>query len=169
MASKRIVFPAAGLAAVAVAAGGVVAAASSSGSSHSGATGGMTPTANLYGSSMASTMPAPAPKAQSTPMAQAARAATLRLSADPHGQLRFNTNRLTTHPGAVQLVLTNPSSAGMPHGIAIRGGGVNSTGRIVGPGGTSTVTAKLKRGKYTFFCPVPGHAQAGMTGTLTVR
>jgi uncharacterized cupredoxin-like copper-binding protein len=162
MASKRIVFPAAGLAAVAVAAGGVVAAASSSGSSHSGATGGMTPTANLYGSSMASTMPAPAPKAQSTPMAQAARA-------DPHGQLRFNTNRLTTHPGAVQLVLTNPSSAGMPHGIAIRGGGVNSTGRIVGPGGTSTVTAKLKRGKYTFFCPVPGHAQAGMTGTLTVR
>jgi plastocyanin len=164
MASKRIVFPAAGLAAVAVAAGGVV-AASSSGSSHSSAT----PAANLYGGGMASTMAAPAQTPQSPPVAQAARGATLRLSADPHGQLRFNTSRLTAHAGTVRLVLTNPSSAGMPHGIAIRGNGVHSTGKIVGPGGTSTVTAKLKRGKYTFFCPVPGHAQAGMTGTLTVR
>ena len=65
-----------------------------------------------------------------------------------------------------RIVLTNPSSSGMPHGIAIRGHG---SGRVVGPGGTSTVTATLKRGTYTFLCPVPGHAQRGMTGTLTVR
>ena len=29
--------------------------------------------------------------------------------------------------------------------------------------------AGLKKGKYTFLCPVPGHAAAGMKGTLTVR
>jgi uncharacterized cupredoxin-like copper-binding protein len=62
--------------------------------------------------------------------------------------------------------MKNPSSSGMPHGIAIQGHG---SGQVVQPGGTSTVTATLSAGTYTFLCPVPGHAAAGMTGTLTVR
>ena len=91
---------------------------------------------------------------------------TLRLSADPGGALRFTKSRLTAKAGKVKLVLTNPTSAGMPHGIAIQGHG---SGKVVAAGGTSTVTATLKRGSYTFLCPVPGHAAAGMKGTLTVR
>ena len=63
-------------------------------------------------------------------------------------------------------MLTNPSSSGMPHAIAIQGHG---SGKVVQPGGTSTLTTTLKRGTYTFLCPVPGHAAAGMKGTLTVR
>jgi uncharacterized cupredoxin-like copper-binding protein len=39
----------------------------------------------------------------------------------------------------------------------------------VAKGGKSTVTVDLKPGKYTFYCPVPGHRQAGMQGTLTVN
>ena len=35
-------------------------------------------------------------------------------------------------------------------------------------GGSDTLTVKLKPGTYTFYCPVPGHEQAGMKGTLTV-
>jgi plastocyanin len=35
-------------------------------------------------------------------------------------------------------------------------------------GGSKAVTLKLKPGKYTFYCSVPGHRQAGMEGTLTV-
>jgi uncharacterized cupredoxin-like copper-binding protein len=27
----------------------------------------------------------------------------------------------------------------------------------------------LKPGTYEFYCPVPGHEQAGMKGTLTVQ
>jgi len=38
----------------------------------------------------------------------------------------------------------------------------------VSTGGQSKVTVNLKAGTYTFFCPVPGHEQAGMKGTLTV-
>jgi len=105
----------------------------------------------------------------SAPEAHAARTTTLRLTADPHGALRFNTNHLAASPGKVTIVLSNPRSAGMPHGIAIKGRGVSRSGRVVGPGGRSIVSVTLKRGTFTYFCPVPGHAAAGMTGTLTVR
>ena len=35
-------------------------------------------------------------------------------------------------------------------------------------GGTSTVSVTLKKGNYTFYCPVDAHKQQGMEGTLTV-
>jgi plastocyanin len=107
--------------------------------------------------------------ATQAPTAHAARTTTLRLTADPHGNLRFNTKRLSAPAGKVSIVLTNPRSSGMPHGIAIKGRGVNASGKVVGPGKRTTVTTTLKRGSFTFFCPVPGHAAAGMTGTLTVH
>ena len=93
----------------------------------------------------------------------------LRLSAAANMVLRFNTSHLSARAGRIELVMRNPGNAGMDHGIAISGNGVRKVGRIVSPGGTSTVTVTLRRGTYTFFCPVPGHEQAGMKGTLTVR
>lgn len=79
-------------------------------------------------------------------------------------QLKFNTKTLHATHGRVTIRMSNPSSM-FKHGIAIQGHG---TGRIVGRGGVSTVTATLKKGRYTFFCPVKGHRAAGMTGTLIV-
>jgi uncharacterized cupredoxin-like copper-binding protein len=35
--------------------------------------------------------------------------------------------------------------------------------------GTTSVTADLKPGTYEYFCNVPGHKEAGMDGTLTVK
>ena len=64
------------------------------------------------------------------------------------------------------ITMNNPSS--LQHGIAVEGNGVNKDGKIVGQGGTSVLAVQLKAGNYTFFCPVPGHRQAGMQGTLTV-
>ena len=93
----------------------------------------------------------------------------LTLSADPGGQLRFDKSNLEARPGKVTLKMTNPTSAGMDHAIAVKGNGVDSDGQSVAPGGTSTVTVTLKKGTYEFFCPVPGHEQAGMKGTLTVQ
>ena len=90
----------------------------------------------------------------------------VKLSADPSGALKFNATTLSAKAGAVTIAMNNPSS--VEHGIAVEGNGVNQDGKIVGQGGTSVLAVQLKAGKYTFFCPVPGHRQAGMQGTLTI-
>ena len=90
---------------------------------------------------------------------------TLRLSV-PGPALRYDKTALHAEPGKVTIVMKNRSP--LPHNVALRGRGVNVRGKIVGKGGTSTVTATLKKGRYRFYCSVPGHEQAGMKGTLTV-
>ena len=111
-----------------------------------------------------------------TPTAAAAAAAggtastvTVSLMADPNGALMFDTNALSTKAGKVTISMNNPSTSGLPHGIAVQGNGVDKDGPTVQPGGTSTVTVVLKPGTYSYYCPVSGHEAGGMKGTLTVR
>jgi uncharacterized cupredoxin-like copper-binding protein len=47
--------------------------------------------------------------------------------------------------------------------------GAEKKGPNVGPGHTSKVTVTLKKGTYTFYCPVDGHKAAGMKGTIVVK
>ena len=95
------------------------------------------------------------------------KAGKLEIDADPSGQLKYLASSATATPGQVTISMNNKSST--PHDIAISGAGVSQVGKIVSGGGTSTVTANLKPGKYTFFCTVPGHRAAGMVGTITVK
>jgi plastocyanin len=83
---------------------------------------------------------------------------------DPNGQLAYKYKNLEAKAGRVTLLATNKSS--VPHNISLKGG---PTGAVVSGGKTSKITANLKPGKYTFYCSVPGHEQAGMKGTLTVK
>lgn len=94
-------------------------------------------------------------------------AAVLRISADASGAMRFDRASLRASPGRVTISMRNPSV--LPHNVAIRGNGVKRLGKVVLKGGTSTVTASLKSGRYLFYCSVPGHEKAGMKGVLTVR
>jgi uncharacterized cupredoxin-like copper-binding protein len=91
----------------------------------------------------------------------------LQIDADPNGQLKFLASSANATAGHVTVNMLNKSS--VPHDIAIQGNGVNQIGKVVSNGGTSTVSSALKPGKYTFYCSVPGHRQAGMVGTLTVK
>jgi uncharacterized cupredoxin-like copper-binding protein len=93
---------------------------------------------------------------------------TLQLSADPSGQLKFDKTSLTAKAGKVTLEMANPSS--VPHGIAVKGNGIDKKGPTASSQGTaSKIAVTLKAGKYEFYCPVDGHEQAGMKGTLTVK
>lgn len=104
-----------------------------------------------------------------TPVSGARLSKSASLTADPNGMLRFNKSRLTVRHGNVTIKMHDPATSGMDHGIAISGKGAHKTGRIVAPGQVSTLTVHLRPGRYTFFCPVPGHRAAGMRGTLVVK
>jgi uncharacterized cupredoxin-like copper-binding protein len=93
---------------------------------------------------------------------------TLKTAADEDGGLYFQQRKLTAKAGTVKLVMSNPSSSGIAHGIGLDGNGVDKDGPIVQAGSTSTITVKLKPGTYEFYCPIPAHKAAGMKGTLTV-
>jgi uncharacterized cupredoxin-like copper-binding protein len=52
------------------------------------------------------------------------------------------------------------------HDLAIRGGPKTA---LIQPGGTATLTATLKPGRYHLYCSVPGHEQAGMKVDIVVK
>jgi plastocyanin len=83
-----------------------------------------------------------------------------------NGKLAFTKKSAKAKSGKVTIRMANPSS--FPHAIAIKGKGVNKKGKVVKKGGTSVVTATLKKGSYEFYCPVKGHEAGGMKGTLKV-
>jgi plastocyanin len=91
------------------------------------------------------------------------KAGVLTIPADPSGQLLFVNKTAEAKPGNVTIKM--PNQSGVQHNIAIPGKGA---GKIVSKG-VSEFTATLAAGKYTYLCEVPGHAAAGMKGTLTVK
>ena len=92
-------------------------------------------------------------------------ASTVKLAADPGGALKFDTTQLTAKAGKVTIQMENASQT--PHAVEVEGKGVEKKTQTV-TGGNASVTVDLKPGKYEFYCPVDGHRQAGMEGTLTV-
>jgi plastocyanin len=82
-------------------------------------------------------------------------------------ELAFDTTELEAKAGKVTIDLDNPSS--IAHNVAIeKEGKVLAESETLAEGETSA-TAELEPGTYTFLCTVPGHAEAGMEGTLTVK
>jgi len=93
---------------------------------------------------------------------------TIKVEADPNGQLAYTQTSLTGSAGSDTIDFNNSSST--PHNVTIE----DSSGKTVGAtdtitGSTTSTTVNLKPGTYTFFCSVDSHEQAGMKGTLTVK
>jgi uncharacterized cupredoxin-like copper-binding protein len=55
----------------------------------------------------------------------------------------------------------------VPHNFQIPDAGVGPSETVTG--GSTTLEADLAAGTYEYICAIPGHAQAGMVGTLTVE
>ncbi|MFI4991774.1 MAG: plastocyanin/azurin family copper-binding protein [Solirubrobacterales bacterium] len=123
-------------------------------------------------SSASTAAEAPATSSASTstpaPAGESGGSEKVSLEANPEGQLEYNTKSLSAKAGKVSIDFTNSSSLG--HNVTIE----SSSGQSVGAtptfaGGSKTLSVSLKPGTYKFFCSVPGHRQAGMEGTLTVK
>lgn len=93
-----------------------------------------------------------------------AKAGVLQIDADPSGALAFTASKATAPAGKIKFAMENPSP--IDHNIALEEG---PEGPVVGNGGTSEFETTLKAGKYTYVCTVPGHAEGGMVGELTVK
>ena len=107
---------------------------------------------------------ASAVKAPGSGKPAAAKNGVLSIAADPGGQLAYVTKVATAPAGALDVESPNESST--PHDIVIDGKG---KGQTVSNGGVSKFSASFAAGKYTYFCSLPGHRQAGMEGTLAVK
>lgn len=92
---------------------------------------------------------------------------TLDLAAD-ESALAFDTTSLEAAAGSVTINLDNPAS--LAHDVCIEAAGDEDLGcSDEVTQSTSSVTADLEPGDYTFYCSVDGHREAGMEGTLTVE
>jgi plastocyanin len=117
------------------------------------------PSAPATSSTSSTTAPAAAPPA-------AGASSSVGLSADAAGRLAYNTTQLSAKAGVVTIKMANASA--LEHNVTIARGTTVLGATPTFAGGTRLLTLKLKPGKYTFYCSVPGHRQAGMEGTLTV-
>jgi plastocyanin len=90
------------------------------------------------------------------------------VEADPSGNLAFTSDTATAKAGKATINFTNESP--IPHDVKIE----NENGEEIGgteviQEGSDSAEVELKPGTYTYFCSIPGHRQAGMEGTLTVK
>jgi plastocyanin len=100
------------------------------------------------------------------PPSSPAAATTLKLAANPAGQLAYTTKSLSAKAGKVTIDFSNSSP--VEHDVAIAQGSTVAGQTPVFTGGSKTLTVTLKPGTYNFYCTVPGHRAAGMEGTLKV-
>jgi plastocyanin len=91
---------------------------------------------------------------------------TLQLAAEPT-EIAFDTTTLSSKPGKVTIDFSNPSA--LEHNGAIEKDGKELVESETISEGKTSVSVNLAPGTYTFLCTIPGHAEAGMEGTLTVK
>jgi plastocyanin len=58
----------------------------------------------------------------------------------------------------------------LTHAIAVSGAGVDVRSAQIKPGKSDTILVLFKKpGRYTLFCPIPGHEAQGMKAGINVR
>jgi uncharacterized cupredoxin-like copper-binding protein len=90
----------------------------------------------------------------------AAKATTVTVAAS---NFKFKLSKTSVPKGKVTFVVTNKST--IAHDFKING---KVTPMIKGGKSAKLVVTFAKAGKFPYLCTVPGHAAAGMKGTLTV-
>jgi uncharacterized cupredoxin-like copper-binding protein len=82
------------------------------------------------------------------------------------GDLFFDPNALTI-PANTDVTITLTNGGGSQHDLYQPD--MDAQTPLLNPGESGSVVINLPAGTYQFWCTVPGHRDAGMTGTLTVE
>ncbi len=78
-------------------------------------------------------------------------------------EFKFAFSPKAVHPGTVTFHVVNKGH--VVHDFKIAG----KTSAKIAAGKSTNLTVTLKAGKYPYSCTIPGHAAAGMKGTLQVK
>jgi uncharacterized cupredoxin-like copper-binding protein len=78
-------------------------------------------------------------------------------------EFHFKLSKTSVPHGSVTFTLVNKGK--LAHDFKIAG----KKTALVKPGKSVKLTVTLKKGKAAYLCTVPGHAAAGMKGSLTVK
>ena len=93
-------------------------------------------------------------------------AVTVTAAAD--GSLAYDEKTLDATAGTVDLQLDNPSST--EHDVCVRSDSGDELGcSDDAEEGIADLSVDLAPGTYEFYCSEPGHEEAGMKGTLSVK
>jgi uncharacterized cupredoxin-like copper-binding protein len=95
--------------------------------------------------------------------ATASRATAVAVTAGKPTEFRFTLSKKTVAKGVATFRVRNRGK--LAHDFKIAG----KTSKLVAAGKSTTLRVTLKKGKLRYLCTVPGHAAAGMRGTLTVK
>ncbi len=80
--------------------------------------------------------------------------------------IKYDQTALTAKAGDA-VTVTFQNSGALEHSFVIDA--LNVKIEKVQPGQSGTATFSPAAGTYIFYCDIPGHKEAGMTGTLTVN
>jgi uncharacterized cupredoxin-like copper-binding protein len=78
-------------------------------------------------------------------------------------EFKFTLSTTSVPHGNVVFTVINKGK--LAHDFSING----KTSPLVSPGKSTKFTVALTAGKFAYLCTVPGHAGAGMKGSLTVK
>ena len=121
---------------------------------------------------MKNNIPAPTPAPVVTqpttqPTAQASSAASMQEITVEGNEYAFIPSAITLKQGQ-EVKITFKNIGRLPHNLSISDFNVKS--KTIQPGEEDTFTfTPDKTGSFTYTCTVPGHADKGMKGTLTVK
>ena len=98
----------------------------------------------------------------------AAGASSVSISTPSGSSLAYNQKSVSAKAGNVTINFDNMQA--LQHDVTV----ADSSGKVLGAtnlvsSGPATTSVNLQPGTYTFYCSVPGHRDAGMEGTLTVK
>jgi uncharacterized cupredoxin-like copper-binding protein len=94
--------------------------------------------------------------------ASSAASSTVTVTAGKPSEYKFTLSASSVKAGSTTFKVTNKGK--IPHDFKIGG----KTTPLLKTGQSGSITVTLKKGSAPYLCTVPGHAAAGMKGTLKV-